>query len=156
MDLVDRTVLPAGSLRPRGVRRRLDLGRCANDGGRQHAHAHAGSHCARDSNAQPDRDGIYPDGERVLLDALRIVEIPDSTMILAGLKTVRIHYPPDTLLVGSEGRTQAVDLRLPCGLHTVLLTDHTHLPFSSLKARQAMQAAMDAESLMAAYNPRSL
>ncbi len=104
-------------------------------------------------------NGIYPQGERVLLDALEIVEIPDSAVLLAGLKTGRIHYtpsPPTDFWPEVKADPRLSTFVYPAGYTPVLLMNHTKLPFSNLKARQAMQAAMDAESLMAAHNPRDL
>ncbi len=103
--------------------------------------------------------GVYPEGERVLLDALEIVEIPDNTNILAGLKTGRIHYTtgiPPHFLPEVKDDSKLSAFVYPVGYTPVLLMNHTKLPFSNLKARRAMQAAMDAESIMAAHNPREL
>ena len=103
--------------------------------------------------------GIYPEGERVHLDALKIVEIPDSAMILAGLKTGKIDYttnPPTNFWPEVKGDPKLSTFVYPAGGTPVLLMNHTKLPFKNLKARQAMQAAMDAESIMAAHNPREL
>ena len=103
--------------------------------------------------------GIYPQGERVHLDALEIVEIPDSAMILAGLKTGRVHYtsdPPTHFWSEVKDDLELSTFVYPAGYTPVLLMNHTKLPFSNLKARQAMQAAMNAEALMAAHDPREL
>ena len=103
--------------------------------------------------------GIYPEGERVLLDALEIVEIPDKTTILAGLKTGKIHYTtgtPPHFWPEVKDDPKLSTFVYPAGYTPVLLMNHTKLPFSNLKARQAMQAAMDAESIMAAHNPQAL
>ena len=103
--------------------------------------------------------GIYPEGERVLLDALEIVEIPDKTTILAGLKTGKIHYTtgtPPHFWPEVKDDPKLSTFVYPAGYTPVLLMNHTKLPFSNLKARQAMQAAMDAESIMAAHNPQDL
>ncbi len=104
-------------------------------------------------------DGIYPEGERVLLDALEIVEIPDKTTILAGLKTGKIHYAtgnPPHFWPEVKDDPKLSTFVYPAGNTPVLLLNHTKLPFSNLKARQAMQAAMDAEAIMAAHNPQDL
>ena len=103
--------------------------------------------------------GIFPEGERVLLDALEIVEIPDKTTILAGLKTGKIHYTtgtPPHFWPEVKDDPKLSTFVYPAGYTPVLLMNHTKLPFSNLKARQAMQAAMDAESIMAAHNPQDL
>ena len=100
--------------------------------------------------------GIYPAAERVHLDALEIVEMPDSAMILSGLRTGRIHYTtglPARLLPDVKAEPNLSAFIYPAGYTPVLLMNHTKLPFSNLKARQAMQAAMDAETLMAALQP---
>ena len=104
-------------------------------------------------------NGIYAKGERVLLDSLEIVEIPDSAVLLAGLKTGRVHYTTDLPThfwheVKDDSGLSA--FAYPAGYTPVLLMNHTKLPFSNLKARQAMQAAMDAEAIMAAHNPKDL
>ena len=103
--------------------------------------------------------GIYPAGERVLLDALEIVEIPDQNNVLAGFKAGRIHYttdPPTHFWPEVKDDPKLSTFVYPVGYTPLLLINHTKLPFSNLKARQAMQAAMNAEALMAAYNPREL
>ncbi len=104
-------------------------------------------------------NGIYPEGERVLLDALEIVEIPDSAVLLAGLKTGRVHYTTDLpthFWHEVKDDSELSTFVYPAGRAPVLLMNHAKLPFSNLKARQAMQAAMDAEALMAASSPRDL
>ena len=103
--------------------------------------------------------GIYPEGERVLLDELEIVEIPDKTTILAGLKTGKIHYTtgtPPHFWPEVKDDPKLSTFVYPAGYTPVLLMNHTKLPFSNLKARQAMQAVMNAEDIMAAHNPRDL
>ncbi len=104
-------------------------------------------------------DGIYPEGERVLLDSLEIVEIPDKTTILASLKTGKIHYttgPPPHFWPDVSSDPKLNTFVYPAGYTPVLLLNHTKLPFSNLKARQAMQAVMNAEDIMAAHNPQDL
>ena len=103
--------------------------------------------------------GIFPEGERVLLDALQIIEITDSAMMLAGLKAGRIHYTTDlpaSFLPDVKADPNLSPFIYPAGYTPVLLMNHTKLPFSNLKARKAMQAVMDAETLMAASKPREL
>ena len=103
--------------------------------------------------------GIYPEGERVLLDSLEIAEIPDKTTILAGLKTGKIHYTtgtPPHFWPEVKDDPKLSTFVYPAGYTPVLLMNHTKLPFSNLKARQAMQAVMNAEDIMAAHNPQDL
>jgi peptide/nickel transport system substrate-binding protein len=104
-------------------------------------------------------NGIFPEGERVLLDHLQIVEIPDKTTVLAGLKTGKIHYAtgnPPHFWEEVKDDPKLQTFVFPAGYTPILLFNHTKLPFSNLKARQAMQAAHDAEALMAAHNPGEL
>jgi peptide/nickel transport system substrate-binding protein len=103
--------------------------------------------------------GIFPEGERVFLDALQIVEIPDKTTLLAGLKTGKIHYGtfmPRHFWPDVKDDPKLTTWVYPAGNSPVVLFNHTKLPFSNLKARQAMQAALDADEWMPAYGPQEL
>ena len=103
--------------------------------------------------------GVFPEGESVLLDQLQIVEIPDKTTILAGLKTGKIHYGtfmPFHFWPEVKDDPKLNTWVLPGGSTPVVLFNHTKLPFSNLKARQAVQAALDADDWMPAYGPSDL
>ena len=103
--------------------------------------------------------GVFPEGESVLLDRLQIVEIPDKTTLLAGLKTGKIHYGtfmPFVFWTDVKDDPKLNTWVLPGGSTPVVLFNHTKLPFSNLKARQAIQAALDAEDWMPAYDPPEL
>ena len=102
--------------------------------------------------------GNVPEGESVWVDAVNVVEVPDKTTLLAGLKTGKIDYATSG---ASEQYTElAADpnmIMLVAAPGTpILLLNHTKSPFKYLNARRSIQAAQNAEKLMAVHGPKEL
>ena len=102
--------------------------------------------------------GNVPEGESVWVDAVNVVEVPDKTTLLAGLKTGKIDYATSG---ASEQYTElAADPNMKMLVAApgtpILLLNHTKSPFKYLNARRSIQAAQDAEKLMAVHGPKEL
>ena len=102
--------------------------------------------------------GMVPEGESVWVDGVNIVEVPDKTTLLAGLKTGKIDYAT------SGDPEQYVDLLADPGFGMkvsspgtpILLINHTKSPGKYLNYRKSLQAAQDAEKLMSVHGPAEL
>ena len=102
--------------------------------------------------------GNVPEGESVWVDAVNVVEVPDKTTLLAGLKTGKIDYATSG---ASEQYTElAADPNMQMLVAApgtpILLLNHTKSPFKYLNARRSIQAAQNAEKLMAVHGPKEL
>ena len=102
--------------------------------------------------------GNVPEGESVWVDAVNVVEVPDKTTLLAGLKTGKIDYATSG---ASEQYTElAADPNMKMLVAApgtpILLLNHTKSPFKYLNARRSIQAAQNAEKLMAVHGPKEL
>ena len=102
--------------------------------------------------------GNVPEGESVWVDAVIVVEVPDKTTLLAGLKTGKIDYATSG---ASEQYTElAADPNMQMLVAApgtpILLLNHTKSPFKYLNARRSIQAAQNAEKLMAVHGPKEL
>ena len=102
--------------------------------------------------------GNVPEGESVWVDAVNVVEVPDKTTLLAGLKTGKIDYATSG---ASEQYTElAADANMKMLVAApgtpILLLNHTKSPFKYLNARRSIQAAQNAEKLMAVHGPKEL
>ena len=102
--------------------------------------------------------GKVPEGEAPWVDGVNVVEVPDKTTLLAGLKTGKIDYAT------SGASEQYPDLAADPNMRMlvaapgtpILLLNHTKSPFKYLNARRSIQAAQDAEKLMAVHGPKEL
>lgn len=102
--------------------------------------------------------GQVPEGESVWVDGVNIVEVPDKTTLLAGLKTGKIDYAT------SGSAEQYLDLSADpnMGIKTsapgtpILLLNHTKSPGKYLNWRKSLQAAQDAKKLMSVHGPEQL
>ena len=102
--------------------------------------------------------GLVPAGEAPWVDGVNVVEVPDKTTLLAGLKTGKIDYAT------SGASEQYPDLAADPNMRMlvaapgtpILLLNHTKSPFKYLNARRSIQAAQDAEKLMAVHGPKEL
>ena len=102
--------------------------------------------------------GNVPEGESVWVDAVNVVEVPVKTTLLAGLKTGKIDYATSG---ASEQYTElAADPNMKMLVAApgtpILLLNHTKSPFKYLNARRSIQAAQNAEKLMAVHGPKEL
>ena len=102
--------------------------------------------------------GNVPEGESVWVDAVNVVEVPDKTTLLAGLKTGKIDYATSG---ASEQYTElAADPNMKMLVAApgtpIVLLNHTKSPFKYLNARRSIQAAQNAEKLMAVHGPKEL
>jgi len=90
------------------------------------------------------------------VDRIEFLEIPDVQTRLSLLETKGVDFidtaPLDLFEVMQANR----DINIftdPIGRWPVIYLNHHRLPFSDLKARQAIQAAVDTSAIMAAYGP---
>ncbi|MCH7745907.1 MAG: hypothetical protein IIC84_07540 [Chloroflexi bacterium] len=112
-----------------------------------------------DFEARPEWTGRVPEGESVWMDKLQIIEIPDKTTMLAGLKTGKLDYatsPGGELLQSFKDDDKLEFFVFPGGGTGVLLFNWTKEPFNNVNMRRSMQAAMNMEQYQAAYGPQEL
>ena len=93
------------------------------------------------------------------VDKIEYYEIPDVQTRLSLLETREVDFIDTAPLDFFEIMRDNPDIEVytdPIGRWPVMVLNHRRLPFSDVKARKALQAAINNEAIMAAYGPPGL
>ena len=93
-------------------------------------------------------------GHTVYVDKVEIVEVPDSAARVAALVTGQVDWVdeyPSEFVSQVESSEKSVFLQANPGRMVWMIMNHRIPPFSSLEARQGVQYAIDADSIMALF-----
>ncbi len=93
------------------------------------------------------------------VDAIEFYEIPDVQTRLSLLETAEMDFMDTAPLDFFEIMRDNPEIEVytdPIGRWPVMIINHRRIPFEDVKARKALQAAIDHEAIMAAYGPPGL
>jgi peptide/nickel transport system substrate-binding protein len=104
---------------------------------------------------RPEDASWMAGGKRIAADRIEWIVMPDASTAAAALQTGEIDWwelpTPDLLPLLRKNRNVTVDIADPLGSVGLLVINHLHPPFSDVRARRALLAAMSQEEYMGAY-----
>jgi peptide/nickel transport system substrate-binding protein len=104
---------------------------------------------------RPEEASWMAGGKRILADRIEWITMSDSSTAAAALQTGEIDWwelpTPDLLPLLRGNRNVTVDIADPLGQVGLLVINHLFPPFSDVRARRAILAAMSQEDHMRAY-----